>query len=87
VADVAQPIIGADFLSHNDLLVDLKASKLIDKSHSRFSRGHRREAEIPSVKVLESENPYFLLLQRHPNLFKVPGKHRKIKHNKCITLP
>jgi transposase InsO family protein len=87
IADVAQPIIGADFLSHNDLLVDLKGSKLIDQSFSCSSRGHRRMAEAPSVRVLESENPFFLLLQHHPSLFKQPDKNRVVKHNTVHHIP
>ncbi|XP_071041381.1 uncharacterized protein [Parasteatoda tepidariorum] len=31
IADVSRPILGADFLSHYDILVDLKSKSLIDK--------------------------------------------------------
>jgi len=31
IADIAKPIIGADFLSHFDLVVDLKNRRLIDQ--------------------------------------------------------
>lgn len=31
IANVTQPIIGADFLEYHNLLVDLRAKKLIDK--------------------------------------------------------
>lgn len=40
IADVSQPIIGADFLAHYELMVDLSGRKLIDK--------------VPSLNVLDS---------------------------------
>lgn len=87
VADVDQPILGADFLSHHNLLVDLKASKLVDKTTTLRTRGFCRDQDTPSVKVLESENPYFLLLKDFPDLFRPSNLKRPVKHSTVHHIP
>lgn len=39
VADVAQPILGADFIAAHDLLIDLKARRLVSKRTGEFVSG------------------------------------------------
>lgn len=87
IAEVDQPILGADFLARFDLLVDLKESKLVDKLTTAKTRGYCREREAPSVKVLESENPFFLLLKDFPELFRPPNQKRPVKHNTKHFIP
>ena len=87
IADVDQPILGADFLSHFDLLVDLKDSKLVDKYTTAKARGYCRTRDAPSIKVIESENPYFLLLKDFPELFRPPDQKRPAKLNTVHYIP
>lgn len=87
VADVDQPILGADFLAHHNLLVDLKDAKVIDKMTSAKTRGFCRQNETPSVKVVESENPYFLLLKDYPELFRPSNRKQPAKHDTVHYIP
>jgi hypothetical protein len=52
VADVTQPIIGADFLSHFGLLVDLKKKRLLDGTTSLSAPTQTASSQIPSVKLI-----------------------------------
>ena len=62
VADVAKPIIGADFLDHFGLLVDLKRRRLLDNTTSLSSRGKTAIEEVDSVKTIDEDSPYHRLL-------------------------
>jgi Reverse transcriptase (RNA-dependent DNA polymerase) len=87
VADVDQPILGADFLAHHNLLVDLKGSKIIDKQTTAKTKGYCRQGDPSSVKVVESENPYFLLLKDFPELFSTSAHKRPVKHDTVHYIP
>lgn len=52
IADVSTPIIGADFLTHFNLLIDLKNKRLIDQKTSLHTLGTVAPAEHPSVVTL-----------------------------------
>ena len=58
VADVAKPIIGADFLNHFGLLVDLKRRRLLNNTTSLSSRGRTAIEEVDSVKTIDEDSPY-----------------------------
>jgi len=66
VADVDQPILGADFLAKHNILVDLKEARLVDKQTTAKTRGSCRQEAAPNVKVIETENEYFLLMKDFP---------------------
>jgi hypothetical protein len=54
LADVTQPLIGADFLSHLGLLVDCKRKRLLDEVSSLTTPDHAASPRIPSVKVIRT---------------------------------
>lgn len=58
IADVEEPIIGADFLKANNLLVDVGKKQLIIRDRSR----------INGISNVSHPEPYQSLIQRFPNL-------------------
>ncbi|KAI5725286.1 hypothetical protein M8J77_013394 [Diaphorina citri] len=52
VAEVTCPIIGADFLRHFDLLVDLRNYQLIDQSSSRHVNLISGEQELLGISTI-----------------------------------
>jgi hypothetical protein len=49
VADVTQPLVGADFLAHCGLLVDCKEQRLLDGDTSFSAPAQATSSRIPSV--------------------------------------
>jgi hypothetical protein len=62
VADVDKPIIGADFIYHFGLLVDLRKKCLVDGNTKLCANGLIIECETPSVKSIIGVSPYHALL-------------------------
>ena len=81
VADVAKPIIGADFLDHFGLLVDLKRRRLLDNTTSLSSRGRTAIEEVDSVKTIGEDSPYHQLLAEYPDLTRPTATPRQVKHD------
>ena len=89
VADVQQPIIGADFLIHYNLLVDLKSRCLRD-----MRTGLAIAASLSSIKPLSLnrvdtvQNEYTKLLGQFPELTRPATKGETVKHgitHKIVT--
>ena len=89
VADVQQPIIGADFLIHYNLLVDLRSRCLRD-----MRTGLAIAASLSSVKPLSLnrvdtvQNEYTKLLGQFPELTRPTTKGEPVKHgitHKIVT--
>ena len=89
VADVQQPIIGADFLIHYNLLVDLRSRCLRD-----MRTGLAIAASLSSVKPLSLNrvdtvrNEYTKLLGQFPELTRPTTKGEPVKHgitHKIVT--
>lgn len=73
VADVTTPIIGADFLFHYKLLVDLANKRLVDTTTSLHSIGTLRNANICSILVNNSShNRYEQLLNSYKDILTLP---------------
>jgi hypothetical protein len=68
VADVTQPLTGADFLSHYGLLVDCKEKRLLDGVTSLSAPAQATSSRIPSVKVISASTPVDNILSEFPNL-------------------
>lgn len=68
VAEVTMPIIGADFLSHYDLLVDTKRRKLVDNQTKLASTGTESSLQISSIKACSINEPYLTLINKHKEL-------------------
>ena len=81
VADVKQPIIGADFLIHHSLLVDLKSRCLRD-----MRTGLAIPATLSSIKPLSlnrvdtAQNNYTKLLGQFQDLTRPTTKGEPVKH-------
>lgn len=82
IADVAEPIIGSDFLAHYNLLPDCRNDRLIDATTGHSTPGQRTTAQQPSIKVLSIDNhsPYHAILAEFPGLTRPSGLPRKVQH-------
>lgn len=84
VADVTKAIIGVDFLSFYDLMVDCRNKRLIDNK-TTLSAGAApvpSSDAISSVKTITGESKYLDLLRDVPEITRPAGTHRIIRHNK-----
>lgn len=85
IADVKQPILGADFLSHHKLLVDVNRRKLIDEVTNLNVIGSIVSHDEASIKTVDVNNPYYDLLTAYPDItkpicFKDTPKHSVMHH-------
>ncbi|XP_034945575.1 uncharacterized protein [Chelonus insularis] len=55
IADVDTPIVGADFLAHYDLLIDLKNKQLIDSTTSLSTKGKLRQTQFLGISTVSSD--------------------------------
>lgn len=69
VADVNSPIIGSDFLSHFDLLVDCKRKRLIDNTTGLYTTGTsvKRSCET-EIKTVDRNHQFIELLREFPSI-------------------
>ena len=79
--DVARPLLGADFLRANSLLVDLKGKRLVDaETYLSIPLGNARMCAPRLATISASTDKYDLLLAEFPditapNFSKSPAKH------------
>jgi hypothetical protein len=81
VADVTQPTIGVDFLSHFGLLVDCRKNGPLDGVTSLSVPAKASSALIPSVKTITGGTPIDSLLIEFPDLTRPAGVQREVRHN------
>lgn len=62
IADVTSGIIGADFIRHFDLLIDLKRNRIIDNNTSLQSTAQAVIDISPSLKSFDTSSPFADLL-------------------------
>lgn len=82
VAEVRHPILGADFLGHFQLMVDVQGSRLVDNvTHLRIS-GITTDTASPSPLVYrpQPDSPYTALLHEFPTLVHPPPPDQPVKH-------
>jgi hypothetical protein len=79
VADVTQPLIGADFLSRFGLLVDCKHNRLLDAVTSLSTPAHA-SSQTPSVKVINGGSLVDTFLSEFPDLIRPTGVEREVRH-------
>lgn len=85
IADVTCPIIGADFLKHFNLLVDLKRQCLINPETSLLTHGTISHKNQPSVVTVSVNSDYDSLLSEfsditNPTLIKQTVSHDTVHH-------
>jgi len=79
IAEVLQPIIGADFLAHYHLLPDMKRKKLIDGTTGLAVQGITARYTVPSVKTIAERTQYHKILTRFPEITSKQGTTPKRK--------
>lgn len=65
IADIKQPIIGADFLSHHGILPDLKNCRLIDERTTLTTKTQPSYAKQPTVLTVNGNCKIKDLLRRY----------------------
>lgn len=82
VANVEMPIIGADFLTHYNLSVDLSSRTLTDARINLQRRGSTsRHSTLGLTAVVPKANGYEELLQKHQSLLSPFTYAEPIRHN------
>lgn len=66
IAEVDCPIIGADFLLHFNLMVDLHGKRLVDGTTLQTMTGSISQSITPSIKVIHE--PYQSILNQYQNI-------------------
>lgn len=83
LADVQQPILGADFLANFQLLIDLNGRRLIDQITNLSTKGNLSNSSEPTLKTIVNNCPYYDLLCEFPELTKPVSYKETPKHNVC----
>lgn len=83
IADIAKPIIGADFLQQFDLLVDLKRKRLYDRTTSLSTTGKVSLSELTSLQLSSviQENIFHELLEEFRDITRASPSPATVKHN------
>lgn len=83
IADVANPIIGADFLSHFKLLIDLHHKCLIDNVTGLKTSTHFKKCDVESIKLItvSETSPYHKLIEKFSDVIKPSGHKQDVKHS------
>ncbi|GFV44909.1 retrovirus-related Pol polyprotein from transposon opus [Trichonephila clavipes] len=68
IADVSSPIIGADFLKHFNLLIDLKKKSLVDVETSLFTSCVFSNIVQPSILTVDANISFKNILSEYPDL-------------------
>lgn len=77
IADVQQPILGADFLANHKLLIDLNGRRLVDQVTNLSSRGNLSSSTEPTLKTITDNCHYYELLCKFPEITK-PVSYKEI---------
>lgn len=81
VANVSKPIIGADFLRHYGLLIDLKNSCLRDPLTNLFNKGTTICAKDQNITLISSNSKFFQILNKYKDILRPYPSELKPKHN------
>ena len=83
IADVQNPILGADFLRNYSLLVDMKHSKLLDSLTQLRVQGVVSQGSSPSPTFcnIQPTNEFEAILSNFPDITQPQHWNNPIKHN------
>ncbi|XP_066602846.1 uncharacterized protein [Prorops nasuta] len=71
IAEVPTAIIGADFITHYNVIIDLKNKRLIDGTTKLTSRGEILKTSHHSVSTVYSDSPYSDLLKKYIGITRI----------------
>ena len=85
IADVKQPILGADFLEHFELLVDMRNSLLSDSTTQLNVHGITTHDTSLQATLLPKDpnNKFFALLSQFPAVTHTSFSDKPVKHGVC----
>ena len=80
LADVKTPLLGADFLQANGVLVDLKNKRLVNASS--FASSTLRQSNQTSLGLhhVTSDDPYSRLLEQFPTITRPEFSSKSVRH-------
>lgn len=81
VADVTKPIIGVDFLSFYNLIVDCRNQRLLDNTTTLSSTALIANSNVFSVKVSTGDTRFHAILSKYPEITRPAGTPVSPKHN------
>lgn len=81
IADVTQPIIGADFLSYFHLLPDLRKGWLVDGETGLSTKKSLNTAEGEGIKAVNTSTHYYYILTTFLSILKSTGVRKEKLHN------
>lgn len=81
LAGVSKPIIGADFLNHYGLLVDIKNRCLRDPKTSLTTKGQCAKDIEPQVTLVSGDFKYKQILEKFPEILKPYPSNQQVPHN------
>ena len=83
IADVQNPILGADFLRHYSLLVDLKHNRLVDGITQLHIQGISTPISSPSPSLFpkQPKTDFDAILATYPDIVQPCNTDSPIKHN------
>ena len=83
IADVRKPILGADFLRHFGLLVDMKQKQLTDETTHLYVQGILTSDSSPQTSFCrkDKDDPYLSLLSEYPTLLQGSSPNSPILHD------
>ena len=81
VAAISQPILGADFLTHFDLLVDIKNRKIHDSLTKLSTVAQIQLTTSMSLSVVNEETKFTSILKEFPSLTQPQLATNEVKHH------
>ncbi|GBO28084.1 hypothetical protein AVEN_171904-1 [Araneus ventricosus] len=69
IADVSRPILGADFLTHYGIIIDLKSKSLKDQQTTLTSTGQISTDNTPSITALKLSLNFNDLIREYNDIF------------------
>ena len=91
IADVKTPLLGADFLQANALLVDLQSRRLINATSFASSALHQSDEPALHLHHITSDDPYKRILDEFPAItrpeFASPSVRHGVEHFITTTGP
>lgn len=81
IANVSRPIIGADFLTHFNLLVDLRGRTLIDRLTLIKTKGKITVDPIPTIMACKSNGAFHQLIQSYADIMEDSPTSTAMAHN------